>query len=419
MEEYNSQPICITYKPKGGDTPKTNVIFKTGSNFPSTKSVTFDNKTGGYDLMIHYADDAQLLEGHPKQISQYDISEGTKQEKTEKCSFTMRVTNNIHNIACLDEAELVEEWTHEDKIPIKTKNDTPPTVTPPPEDKKEGEAEAEKKEEAPAEEQKPAEPEEPQFEIRKRQKKDFSKLKFTFQNFALPPDTRTMYKNLEDQFTQGDSDILEMKALRNTLEAYCYEFKNKIDSNGEWEKFLEEAKRKPTIEELSATVDWIYDDGENAPLAEYKKKMDGFKMIGEPVKARHYYYSELEVYYAQWEKVSTHVKDKLDVIELTDENKALIGKEHASAEAIIAGVKKDKESKQLHENPAYTLDQIISAIETCKRKTEAIFNLPPPKKEATTAEKTAEAGSSEKKAEAAPADAEMKNEEEPKKEEAK
>lgn len=414
MEEYNAQPMCITYKPKGGEA-KTNVIFKTGSNFPSTKSVTFDNKLGGYDLMIHYADDANLLEGLPKQIAQYDIAEGTKQEKTEKCSFTMRVTNNIHNVACLDEAELVEEWTQEDKIPIKTKNDKPPTVTPPPEDKKEGEGE--KKEEAPAEE-KPAEPEEPQFEIRKRAKKDFSKLKFTFQNFALPPDTRTMFKNLEDQFTQGDLDILEQKALRNALEAYCYELKNNIDSYGVWEKYLDDDKRKPLIEELTATVDWIYGDGEQAALAEYKKKMDGFKMIGEPVKARHYYYSELEVYYAQWEKVSTTIKDKIDVIELTEANKELINKEHTTCETLIAGVKADKAAKELHQNPDYNLDQIINAIETCKRKTEAIFNLPPPKPEPTTAEKKAEeAGSSDKKAERAPeADAEMKNEEEPKKE---
>lgn len=106
----------------------------------------------------------------------------------------------------------MEEWTHEDKIPIKTKN-TPTVATPPPAEgeKKEGEAEAEaeKKEEAPVEEKKPEEPEEPQFEIRKRAKKDFSKLKFTVQNFSLPPDTRTMFKNLEDQLTQGDVDILE------------------------------------------------------------------------------------------------------------------------------------------------------------------------------------------------------------------
>ena len=47
----------------------------------------------------------------------------------------MRVTNNIHNVACLDEAEFVEEWTQEDKIPIKTKN-IPTVPTPPAEGEK-------------------------------------------------------------------------------------------------------------------------------------------------------------------------------------------------------------------------------------------------------------------------------------------
>lgn len=135
--------------------------------------------------------------------------------------------------------------------------------------------------------------------------------------------------------------------------------------------------------------------------------MDAFKLIGEPVKARHYYYSELDVYYTQWDKVSTTVKDKLAVIDhLTDEQKETINKKHSSTENMIAAVKADKASKQLHENPAYTLDQIIAAIESCKRETENIFNLPPPKKE----EPKPEAGSSEKKAEEAPADAEMKDE---------
>jgi hypothetical protein len=77
MEEYNNEPVAITYKQKGTETIKTNVIFKKGANFPSTKSVTFDGKTGGYDLMIHYADEAVVMEGIPKQMAQYDISEGT------------------------------------------------------------------------------------------------------------------------------------------------------------------------------------------------------------------------------------------------------------------------------------------------------------------------------------------------------
>lgn len=166
-------------------------------------------------------------------MNQYEIAEGKKQDKTEKCSFTMRVTNNIHNIACLDEAELVEEWTQEDKIPIKTKNT--PTVTPPPaegEEKKEGDVPTA---EPPVEEQ--------QYEIRKRTKKDHSKLKFNHSNFSLPPETRVMYKKLEEQLLEGDNDILETKALRNSLEAYSYEMRNNIDSYGPWEKYIDDAIR--------------------------------------------------------------------------------------------------------------------------------------------------------------------------------
>ena len=85
----------------------------------------------------------------------------------------------------------------------------------------------------------------------------------------------------------------------------------------------------PTVDELAATIDWIYGDGENAPLNDYKKKMDAFKLIGEPVKARHYYYGELDVYYAQWDKVSSVIKDKLGVIDhLTDEQKETINKKN-------------------------------------------------------------------------------------------
>jgi len=51
------------------------------------------------------------------------------------------------------------------------------------------------------------------------------------------------------------------------------------------------------------------------------------------------------------------------------------------------------------------LDQIIATIDTLRRDTEAIFNLPPPVK---SAEKKSEETTAEKKTEA---DAEMKNEE--------
>ena len=42
----------------------------------------------------------------------------------------MRVSNNIHNVACLDEVEFIQEWTEEEKIPIKSGGTTGPTKAP-------------------------------------------------------------------------------------------------------------------------------------------------------------------------------------------------------------------------------------------------------------------------------------------------
>ena len=69
VEEYNPQPVCISYKFKGTDKVVTKELFKVGSNFPSTKSITFDNKNGNLDLMVHYSEGAKLMQGLPNQIS--------------------------------------------------------------------------------------------------------------------------------------------------------------------------------------------------------------------------------------------------------------------------------------------------------------------------------------------------------------
>lgn len=65
VEEYNPQPISISYKFKGTDKVVTKELFKVGTNFPSTKSITFDNKNGNLDLMVHYSEGAQLMSGLP------------------------------------------------------------------------------------------------------------------------------------------------------------------------------------------------------------------------------------------------------------------------------------------------------------------------------------------------------------------
>lgn len=145
IEEFNEHPINIQYKFSGSEKVSVKELFKVGSSFPSTKTITFENKLGGLDLLVNYGESAELLEGLPKQIAQYGISEGkiAEDKSIEKYSFIMRVANNIHNIATLEDAELAQEWTEEEKIPIKAS----PVTAPP---KKEGEEGKE--------EEKPAEP---------------------------------------------------------------------------------------------------------------------------------------------------------------------------------------------------------------------------------------------------------------------
>mmetsp|Transcript_3646 Transcript_3646/g.6211 ORF Transcript_3646/g.6211 Transcript_3646/m.6211 type:complete len:84 (-) Transcript_3646:816-1067(-) len=69
----------------------------------------------------------------------------------------MRVSNNIHNVPCLEEVEFLQEWNEEEKIPIKA-SPTPPPQPKAEEPKKEGEADNKEGEGEKAEEPKAEEP---------------------------------------------------------------------------------------------------------------------------------------------------------------------------------------------------------------------------------------------------------------------
>lgn len=316
VEEYNEHPICIQYQFTGAEKVTEKELFKVGSTFPLTKTITFENKLGGANLLIKYLDDATTLKGLPIQISQHQIPEGKKAEDKpiEKTSFIMRVTNNIHNIAYLDDAELAQEWTEEEKIPIK--------AMPPPAPKKEGEEAKEGEAPAPTVEAPPAEP---QFEIKKKNKKTFSKLNFKTSNFALAPQQRKLFTEAEDKMMEADNTILNTKAVKNQLETYCYDMREKCDAYGSLEKNIDPAIKDQFLAEISKTVDWLYEEeGENAPMAEYQSKLEAFQVTGEPIKTRAFYWSELDAFLKLLDPVVDNIQKHLanpDFAHLTDEQR--------------------------------------------------------------------------------------------------
>lgn len=60
---------------------------------------------------------------------------------------------------------------------------------------------------------------------------------------------------------------------------------------GNYFKYCEPSIREPFLEQVNAAVDWLYGEGEKAPLSDYQQKLSDFQAVAEPVKARYRYYS--------------------------------------------------------------------------------------------------------------------------------
>lgn len=179
VEEYNSLPVSITYRFADTGAAVTKEIFGRGSMFPLTKTVTFDNKTGDMDLLVHYSPSADILSGLPTQIGQYMVKAGKQKHENNKLGgskvkFQFKVCNNIHQIPILECCELIEEWTEEVKIAVKAAA-APPTI-----------------------DGKPSAPVEQQFDTQQRKKTRTDPISFDTQAHALPPDTRKQFRALED-----------------------------------------------------------------------------------------------------------------------------------------------------------------------------------------------------------------------------
>jgi len=134
--------------------------------------------------------------------------------------------------------------------------------------------------------------------------------------------------------------------LRNNLEAYSYEMRNNLDSYGTFEKYLDEATKKTFIAEINVVVEWIYGEGETAAKTEYRTRLDKFKAIGEPVKQRHFYYSELDIYFSQLADLTSKITSRADVIDhITPEQKELVAAKVAAAKEFFERVQADRTAK--------------------------------------------------------------------------
>lgn len=177
-------------------------------------------------------------------------------------------------------------------------------------------------------------------------------------------------------------EILLVKSVKNDLEAYSYDMRDKCGSYGSLEKYIDPTVKDQFLAKVGEVVDWLYGEGENAKLKEYQDKLKEFRDVGEPIKKRHWYYTEVVSILDSHANVAKHVIKRTQEIEhLTDEQKETLGKKMSSCNELIEKAKADIAAKKTWEDPAYTLEQVQSYISLLSSETNSIFNAPPPKKE--------------------------------------
>lgn len=131
LEESNNYSIKMSWdffnKNEKGEVMeqegKTSVIFDKGCTVPNVKSITF-NKNDGINVNLFYADPP---EGFQAQLANFTIAPC----KPKEADFGVKIKVKLDKdgLTLLEEAQLVEDYTVEEKIPVK--KDKPAATTAP------------------------------------------------------------------------------------------------------------------------------------------------------------------------------------------------------------------------------------------------------------------------------------------------
>ncbi|CAM6106158.1 unnamed protein product [Calypogeia fissa] len=171
---------------------------------------------------------------------------------------------------------------------------------------------------------------------------------------------------------------------KNSLEAYIYATKDKLDSVENIETVSTEKQRDALREELSEGEDWLYMDGENASAEEFQKKLAALQKSGEEIFSR---LTELEARPVAVQAARTYLASVDETLVGWEKSKPWIPKESidklkGEMKAIRQWVD-DMEAKQRklkgYEKPAFTSEEVYKEVGSVQKLVTSISKLPKPK----------------------------------------
>merc|ERR1712232_1105449 len=236
----------------GADMPTNSVVmFDRGLNFPIVRRVTL-RRSGDFKVASAYDEAALqygLPAGAPRDIASFNIKLAADGEK----KVRVNVKQDIHGIVHLSSAQMVEELEEEEEEAGGTET-------------KEG-----------GEEQKQ--------EKKKKIKK--TNLEFT-QSRPLDWSQEEINKAFEAEVAMANIDRLvkETSDMRNELESYIYDMRDKIASSSHLADYATDEEKAAFSAKQEATENWLYEDGFDAPKSVYAEKLAELRQLGGPIEIR-------------------------------------------------------------------------------------------------------------------------------------
>lgn len=317
IHDVTPYPIDVVYGSLDGKIEGESTMFKRFNPIPSLKIMSF-HRTEPLALTLRYNAEANLPEGTNPFIGRFVVAgHASKSEKPPK--IKVKIALDISGVATVRGAQAIDE------VVVEAQEETMKVEETPKEDER-----TEETSEAPPQEE-ASETTQPKLKKTKT-KTDLNVTGETLGGFS---ETKVQSEfEREAKMAHQDQIIRETLALKNNLESYILEIRDRVDLD--LAEYSPAEERENFLNQLMDIEDWLYGDGSNAQKSEYVAKLGELKSTGTRIAARQFEHLNREAAIDMIKKLIFH----LDLEAQNKENKL----DHIPTESLESVSKKCKET---------------------------------------------------------------------------
>jgi heat shock protein 4 len=382
--------VALSWKPDAqNNEPQQTVVFPKGNPIPSIKALTFYRSTTfPVDVLNVDTDDMQITQ----KISTYTIGP-FQPSKGEKAKLKVKVRLNIHGIVSLESAMMLEE--EEVEVPVSATSEVPKDATKmdtddaPRDDDNMQESKGASDTAEGAAENGAGDSEEKTVPMDTDTKVEPSKKKVKKTNVpvaetvygAMAADELAKAVEKEYEMALQDRVMEETKDKKNSVEAYVYDMRNKL--NEKYNEFVKSEDIEGLMTKLQEVEDWLYEDGEDETKGVYVAKLEELQKVGGPIEMRYKEWTErgpvleqLVYCIRSFREAALSVDPKFDHIDISEKQKVI--NECSEAENWLLEKKHQQDALPKHANPVLLVSDIKKKAEALDRFCKPIMTKPKP-----------------------------------------